>query len=366
MALTKSRTKQARAGSMSRTMCDVARRAGVSVKTVSRVVNGEQGVSESTRMRVTRFIEQLGYYPHKGARSLRTEPRDCIGVTIPAPVEQVPVRDTFFVRLFEAFYRIYGRQGKYLIFDLNPYKKDTHICYARGLWEQRYWGCVLCGPLKLGDTTLVRIHNSGHPYLAMGRLDSLPECSSATVDYAEASRISVEHLLSKGHTRIGVLRGFEGFQSGVDRERGYVDTLRGAGVDIHPGLVKSTRFARGDLTAKVHQLLGDPRVTALIDASGAENADEIREGCARAGRTPGKDVDIVAWTYTANACVLREACAHVWLPVWEAAIDGLEQFSAWFNGTTAGPVKVMYKPILSRASTAEEMPKPVTLFGSRD
>ncbi|MBX7259215.1 MAG: LacI family transcriptional regulator [Candidatus Hydrogenedentes bacterium] len=366
MAATKTRPKKSRVGSTSRTMFDVARRAGVSVKTVSRVVNGEQGVSESTRLRVTRFIEQLGYYPHKGARSLRTEPRDCIGVTIPAPVEQVPVRDTFFVRLFEAFYRIYGKQGKYLIFDLNPYRKDTHICYARGLWEQRYWGCVLCGPLKLGDTTLVRIHNSGQPYLAMGRLDSLPDCSSATVDYAEASRLSVAHLVESGHTRIGLLRGFEGFQSGVDRERGYLEGIEAAGFAPDPRLVKSTKFSKGDVTAKVHQLLSDTSVTAVIDASGSENAEEIREGCSRAGRVLGRDVELLPWTYTANACVLREAAAHVWLPVWEAAVDGLEQFSSWFSGENSGPVQVMYKPILSRANMSEEMPAPVTLFGPRD
>ncbi len=351
---------------MSRTMFDVARRAGVSVKTVSRVVNGERGVSESTRLRVTRFIEQLGYYPHKGARSLRTEPRDCIGVTIPAPVNQVPVSEVFFVRLFEAFYRIYGRQGKYLIFDLNPYRKDTHICYARGLWEQRYWGCVLCGPLKLGDTTLVKIHNSGHPYLAMGRLDSLPDCSSATVDYHEASRLSTEYLLRMGHTRIGLLKGFDGFQSGVDREQGYVETPEAAGIPHVPSLVKNTRFSRNDLASKIHQLLTDRTVTAMIDASGAENAEEIREGCARAGRVLGKDIELVAWTYTANASVLREACAHVWLPVWESTIDGLEQFSSWFSGETSGPVKVMYQPILSKTNGTEEMPKPITLFGLRD
>lgn len=344
------------------TMHDVAREAGVSVKTVSRVVNGEPGVSETTRHRVARLIEEVGYFPHTGARSMRSTPRDCVGVTIPAPTEEVPVSQKFFIQLFAELYRIFGTKGQYICFDVNPFKLENHINYARGLWEQRYWGCVLCGPLSPADPTIFKIHESGHPYMALGRLDSLPDCSSATVDYEEAAAVSTLYLLNRGHKRVGFLKGFQGYQPGFERYRGYVRACQEAGAEVDESLIRVASFASRDVINAVHRLLLDRSVTAFVEASGSEDSESVREGCRRAGRVPGKDVEIVAWTYTPNSTTMREACAHVWLPVWQAAMDGLEQFARWFSGETDSPVKVLYRPTLYKTLDTEELPKPTNLF----
>ena len=344
------------------TMQEIAREVGVSTKTVSRVVNDEPGVRDTTRFRVAQFIEEVGYHPHVGARSMRSQTRDCIGCTIPAPMSDVPVHEEFFVRLFSHLYRIFGARGKYICFDLNPYHGRANGDYARGLFEGRFAGCVLCGPLSPDDTTIHRIHVSGFPYLALGRLDSLPECSSATVDYEAAMRSSVEYLIARGHKRIGVLKGFHGYQPGEERRRGYVQAHRAAGIDPDESLLQNVTFAVSSLVGSVHRLLIDPSVTALIDSSGAENAAGIREGCRRAGREPGKDIEIVAWTYSEQAAVLSEAVAHVWLPVWEAATDGLERLAQWFDGETDGPIQVLYPHTLSDTTSLPELASPLRLF----
>jgi len=73
------------------TIYDIARLAGVSGKTVSRVLNNEPGVKPQTRAWVEHLIEKVGYQPHHGARSMRSHQRDCVGVVFPAPMQVVPV-----------------------------------------------------------------------------------------------------------------------------------------------------------------------------------------------------------------------------------------------------------------------------------
>lgn len=344
------------------TMESIAREVGVSTKTVSRVVNGEPGVRDSTRVRVSKFIENVGYHPHIGARSMRSQTRDCIGCTIPAPMDDVPVQEEFFIRLFSHLYRVFGSRGKYICFDLNPHFGKDVGDYARGLFEGRFAGCVLCGPLRPDDTTVVRIHASGLPYLALGRSDNLPECSSATVDYELAMRISVQALVSRGHKRIGVLKGFHGYQPGEERRRGFLQAHEAVGLPVDEFLLRKVTFVPDSLIDATHQLLADPTVTALVDSSGAENASCILEGCRRAGRKPGVDVEIVAWTYSDRVAFITEAIAHVWLPVWEAATEGLELLAKWFDGETDGPVRVLYPPTISETSLLPKITTPMRLF----
>ena len=347
---------------MACTIHDIARTAGVSAKTVSRVINDQAGVGEATRARIGRIIDEQGYHPHTGARNMRGHTRDCIGLTLSAPPDQIPLSEPLLVWLFAELYRVFGRDGYYLCFDINPFKRGPGSDYARGLWEQRFAGCVVCGPLRIGDKIIHRIHESGHPYVALGRLDSLPECHCATVDYEEGSRLSAGHLLSTGHKRVAMLKGLDGYQPGEERRRGYMKACEEAGVEADASLIHRVSFASRDIVNTVHRALLDSSVTGLVDASGAEDAASIREGARRAGRVPGKDFEIVVWTYTHNATILSEASAHMWLPVREATTEGLELLGECFRGERTGPIRVVYRPTLYNAPANGEMPKPKPVF----
>lgn len=347
------------------TIHDIARQAGVSAKTVSRVVNNESGVSAETRVRIARIIEEVGYEPHMGARSMRSQRRDCVGIALSAPPEDVPLSQGFFIWLFNELYTLFGTRGNFICFDPHPPVHAGTRDYARGLWQQRYTASVITGPLPMNDPHIRRVHESGHPYIVFGRLDSMPECSSATVDYELGARLSTEFLLKRGHRRIAMLKAFSGYQPGVERMRGYRASLAEAGIEFDPEMVRSVAIGAGHIVNAVHRLLLDPNVTALIDCSAAEDAASIREGARRAGRVPGQDFEIVSWTYTDNAAVLNEAAAHVWLPVLVAAGEGLGQFAQWFYGEREEPVHVLYRPTLYEKVSGEEVPKPAQLFELR-
>jgi len=344
------------------TIHDVAKLAGVSAKTVSRVVNGETGVGDEKRARIARIIGEVGYQPHTGARSMRKPSRDSVGVTLPAPMDESPLSQPFLLWLFAEIYRLFGKGGDFVCFDLNPFAKRRDEDYARGLWQQRYGVCIIAGPVAINDKTIHRIHASGHPYVTLGRLDSLPDISCATVDYEEGAYLSAKFLLEKGHKRIAMLRAFENYQPGVERLRGYLRALNEAGITPDESLVRSVTFGPHHVTNVVHRLLLDPTVTALIDCSGTEDATSLREGARRAGRSAGQDFEAVVWTYTDNAAVLKEAAAHVWLPAREAAIEGLELLADWAQERRKEPIKVIYRPTLYHPRSDSEIAKPKPLF----
>ena len=93
------------------TIIDVARRAKVSTKTVSHVINDKPGVGPETRARVMRIIEEMGYHPNIGARSLGGRATNCVGVTPSASPESVPLSENLFVRLSAMLFRSFGRRG---------------------------------------------------------------------------------------------------------------------------------------------------------------------------------------------------------------------------------------------------------------
>jgi len=342
------------------TINDVAEEAAVSVKTVSRVLNKEAGVRDDTRRRVLEVMQKVGYQPHAGARSLRGRAPNCLGVTLAAPADTVPLSDVFLTWLFGQLYQIFGQTGNYVCFDLNPYGYGGGGDYGRGLWESIYRGLVVIGPLRMDDAVLRRIHNSGSPYVAVGRLLDMPECSSATVDFTEAAYIATKFLIDRGHRRIALLSSMDGFVPGEERRRGYVKALEEAGIAPDFELVERLAFNSDSVTNGVHRTLTKPGVTALVDCSGAQDGDSIREGVRRAGRSLESNLELVGWTYTCDATVLPEALAHVWAPMREAVLAGLNELSDWFNGLREGPIKVLYRPILQLKNAGEPVqPRPV-------
>jgi len=344
------------------TIYDVARRGGVSAKTVSRVLNDKPGVGKETRERILGIIRELGYHPNIGAQSLRGSRKGCIGLTLTAPMEVAPISQDFFIWLFNQLHRVFGSHGERVCFDLNPYTLGAHFDYGRSVWDRLFSACVLVGPLAVNDTTIQHIHESGIPYLALARLASFPNCSSAAVDFEEGAYLSTRFLLERGHERIAMLKAFAGYQPGVERLRGYQRALREANIAFDERLVRSVTFGARNIANMVHRLLVDRKVTALLDCSCAEDAVSLREGSRRAGRKPGEDFELVVWTYTHNAAVLSEACAHVWLPVREAGDEGLELLGDWYRGEWEGPVNILYHPVLSETVTNGEIQRPRPLW----
>ena len=328
------------------TIQDVAEIAGVSAITVSRVLNGKAGVGDTTRAKIHSIIKDVGYHPNLGARALRGVKMGCIGVTTFSPVEVIPLSESSVIWLFSELYRVFGIRGERICFDLNPHNESNNGDFARSVWEQLFAACIIVGPIKNNDKLMERIHHSGLPYLTIGHLDSLPECSKATVNYEHGSYIATKKLIEAGHSSIALLRSFDQFQPGEDRLRGYLRALNEHNIEPQEHLNRSMTFSLKDNAETIREVLSDSTVTGLVDSSSTDDASILRKGAQLAGRTIGKDVDIVLWTYSNTIPVLPEALAHVWIPVFDAITQGLEELSKWYYGQAKGPVSVRLDPLL--------------------
>lgn len=345
------------------TIYDIAQQAGVSAKTVSKVINNKDGVSEETRQRIQQIIQEVGYHPHYGARTLLSQRRNCVGVTVAPPLEMVPLSGDFLLWLFAKLSEVFSAQGAYLAFDMAPRQGEACVGdYGRGVWERLYDTCLVVGPMPVNDTVLPRIHTSGIPYLALGRLDGLPEGNSASVDFFDGAYKSTRFLLERGHRRIAFLSAFEGYQAGLDRVRGYKQALMDFNIPLDDALVKHYNPVRGRLADVVTALIMQPGVTGLVDSSVCEDSQALRQAAALAGRSFGPDLETVVWTYMKDAAVLQEAAAHLWAPVREAAIEGIERLARWSEENTEAPIQVQYKTILTDAEHRLAVRKPKRIF----
>ncbi|MGI6461525.1 MAG: LacI family DNA-binding transcriptional regulator [Candidatus Hydrogenedentales bacterium] len=344
------------------TIRDIARVAGVSPKTVSFVLNGRAGVADSTRKHILRIVRELDYHPNAAARALRDQLPRSIGVIFPSTTDAMPLSHSLWNWLHEDFTQIFGSRGYYVTFDMASYAGSRNGDYARGVWEQAFGPCFLAGPLALTDRVVPRLHERGVPYVAVTRLDSFPQCSAATVDYEQAAYRSARYLLERGHTRIGLLKAFQGYQTGLERRRGYVRALREAGLSVDESLIRPVAFTSDSIVDHLHALLSDQRITAIIDASSAEDSAALREGARRAGRRFDADLESVVWSYRYDTGVLPEATAHMCLPLRQAAVEGLEQLAAWIEGGRNGPIQILYQPTLLETTHEAGLPEPLRVF----
>lgn len=250
------------------TSIDVAKAAGVSQTTVSRIVNGREGVSDEIRARVEAAIERLGYRPNLSARSLVTSRTQTIGVVLGDP------RNSYYAELLHTISGELNRAG-YRTLILSG-RADTTEDLARTLWETNVDGVILTTTLLSADDE-GRIVSLGVPAVTMGP-GAVTDNDSISPDNLDGGRIAGRHLTSLGHQRIGVIAGPLTTASVRERHEGFLAALSDAGVEFHDELFESANldYTRAfDAATRLLRLAEPP--TALfchndLTAFGALNA----------------------------------------------------------------------------------------------
>lgn len=240
------------------TIGDVAARAGVSIATVSRVVNGHYGVAPGTFSRVQEAIDDLGYESSLVARSLRSRRTNVIGVLI-ADLEP------FSAELLKGAGRAIRGTG----YELVIYSGGGHVEDQVG-WERRYLSRIsgtLTDGTILVTPTLVDVPDAA-PVVAVdphAGVSTLPTIDSQNLEGAVAA---TEHLIELGHRRIGFLGGRPDLESARLREQGYRQALESAGIAIDPELITVGEFTLESAEVPARELLTlDDRPTAVFAAN---------------------------------------------------------------------------------------------------
>lgn len=232
---------------------DVAERAGVSVKTVSNVVNDYVHVSPELRAKVTAALEELGYRPNLSARNLRRGRSGMIALALPS------VRGPYFSDLAHLIVREAERHDLTVLIDCTYGELTREQTVAEGFRTHLIDGIILC-PWQLGAADL-RKREDTTPLVLLG--ERVPGAANAVaIDSRAVGQAATDHLLSIGRRRIGVIRQLPRNTGGVVgkiRLDGYKRSLTAAGLKFDPALVASVDRPNGvDAQAATDALLDLP------------------------------------------------------------------------------------------------------------
>ncbi|ACQ79776.1 transcriptional regulator, LacI family [Beutenbergia cavernae DSM 12333] len=220
---------------MAVTMRDVAKRAGVSVKTVSNVVSGEYPyIRPETRARVVEAIEDLGYRLNVSARQMRTNRTDVIGLALPE------LRLQYFAELADEVIRAAAEEGLRVVIEQVEHVEHVAVDHMIGTGAHLLDGAIVA-PTSQADVAPESAPR-GFPIVVLGDRRIGDDVDQVYLANATGARLAVNHLLDVGCRRIVALGGMPGETTGNAGERtaGYADALAARGVDVDPDLVVPT------------------------------------------------------------------------------------------------------------------------------
>lgn len=285
------------------TINDVARLAGVSKKTVSRVINRSPLLNAQTREKVEAVIADLGYVPNPQARALALRRNFLIGLIHDNPNAQMvlgvqegilsAIRDTEFALVV----RPVNRRSPDMLDDVRAF-----------LDQQRLFGVLLLPPISENDALAALCDELGVSYVRMGSVRLDEDVHMVASNDREAVAKAVGYLVGQGHRRIGFVAGPEGFRSAAERALGYRDALDSAGVAIDETIMAKGNYTfETGIAAGEKLLAASPRPSAIFASN-----DEMAAGVLHAARSIGmsvpEDLSIIGFDDTAIA-------AHIWPPL---------------------------------------------------
>lgn len=219
------------------TIDDVAALAGVSIKTVSRVVNKEPNVRNSTQEKVEAAIEQLNYRPNQSARSLAGSRSFLVGLLYSNP------SPSYIIHAQTGTLEACRKEGFGLLIHPCDYQSPD-LCQEvlTLVRDSRLDGLILTPPLTDNQAFLTFLENQGIRYTSVAPMEHGKDFPCAFCDDRLASQEMTEHLIELGHTRIGFILGHPDHGATHERYAGYRDALEKHGIKESKSLIKQGYF----------------------------------------------------------------------------------------------------------------------------
>jgi LacI family transcriptional regulator len=263
------------------TINDVARLAGVSKKTVSRVINRSPLLNEETRDRVEAVIRETGYVPNPQARALALRRNFLIGLVHDNPSAQtvLNVQQGILGALrgteFEMVVRPVDRGSATMLADVRDFVS-----------RQRPFGVILLPPISENDQLAELCRELGCRYVRMGSAQLDEPANMVASNDRQAVTEATRYLISQGHRRIGLITGPHGFRSARERQQGFEDALSEAGIKLPRSLIADGNYTFESGIAATQSLLDvSPRPTAIFASN-----DDMAAGVLLAARQRGLGV----------------------------------------------------------------------------
>jgi LacI family transcriptional regulator len=343
-------------------MREVAALAGVSIKTVSRVVNGEPGVSTATSRRVERAADQLEFRPHLAASSLRRA--DQRTGTVGLLLEDVA--NPFSSAIHRAVGDAAARRGVAVLatsLDEDP-EREREVVHA--MVVRRVDGLVIM-PTGTNQGYLRSEMQAGTAVVFVDRPPGYLDADTVVADNRQGAREAVVHLVAHGHRRIGFLSDLRQIATARERHAGYLDALQAAGLPVDERLARTDLHTREAAEAAATELLRLPDGVAPTALFAAQNLVAI--GTIRALRRLGlqRHIALVGFDDIELADLLDPGVSVVVADPFEMGAAAADLLFARLDGDR-GPSRLRLVPtrLIVRGSGEIGPPLPVRIEASAD
>lgn len=299
------------------TIMDVAKVAGVSFKTVSRVVNGQQSVGADIRARVEDAIRELGYKPTLAARQLAGQRSFIIGLIVPR------LGSSYISRMMIALASASRARGYNLITEPLDHDRHNHSAHGTVSFSARPDSVIMTPPFSNDARLMEHFASEGIPLV---RIAAVTEGYGIPIRVEEegVSIAMMRHLMTLGHTRIGLIAPPLPVRASEARLDGYRTALEQAGIAIDPDLIVRGDFSFASGVQAATAMLALPRRPTAIFATGDEMAAGVLAQAVKLGYRVPEDLAVAGFDDSPLARMVFPPLTTVHQPVVEIAQAAVE------------------------------------------
>lgn len=302
------------------TLEQIARLAGVSRSTVSRVVNDHPNVSAEVRQRVMQVIAETGYQPNLAARSLVTQRTGIIGLVIPRAIQSL-FTDPFFPRLIQGITQACNANDYTLSLFMFHTKEEEQKLYPRVVRARLLDGVIVTSS-EIDDPFIPQLIKNQVPFVMVGRPYDATRVSFVQSDNVVGAHTAASHLIRLGYERIATITGPLNTTVGLDRRQGYLDAL-----NERNGFVDEALIVEGDFTESggyaAMQRLTPHQPDAVFAASDAMAFGALR-ALREAGLSVPDDVAVVGFDDLPTAVLSDPPLTTIRQPIRRSGTQAVE------------------------------------------
>jgi LacI family transcriptional regulator len=332
------------------TITDVARMAGVSIKTVSRVMNTPENVREATRNKVKEAAHLLSYEPNQSARMLAGNRSYSIGLAYENPREF-----SYLKHMLDGVFEAAGELGYSLL--LKPCNLDTgdlKLQIKQFVTQTRIDGIILTPPLTDIEALTDFLQQDGIPFV---QISPKHENESAIViknNELDACTAITEHIISLGHTRIGFVKGNPAHGAARLRFQGYVAALRRHKIAYDASLVRQGYFDFESGQRAANRLLDLPEPPTAIVSSNDDMAAGVMFVARERGLVIPDQLSVTGFDDTPTASHIWPPLTTIKQPITEMGAEAARHLISRIRGTTVvtKPLESLSCQVIIRHSTA--------------
>lgn len=244
------------------TMKDVAKKAGVSTSTVSRVISGNEKISDDTKEIVYQVMDELDYHPNIAARNLANNKTSTLGLILPSATKDF-VHNPFFIKVLAGISRSAKENGYYIMYS-NAEDEADEINLLNHFIRSGAIDGVILTTVRTEDKSIQLLKKLKFPFVTIGRQKNDENTFWVDNNNLQAMYNVVDHLIKKEKSEIGFIGGKLGFNVTADRLEGYQKALETNGLEINTNLIREVELTESAGYQAIKEILEDASPDAIV------------------------------------------------------------------------------------------------------